>query len=876
MIIRALEIANFRKFRDPIRIDGLRDGLNIVVEPNETGKSTLLDALRAAFFIRHSAKTEHVRTFVPFGDEVAPRVAVDFEAKGNAWTLEKQFMKSTFVRLTGGGNRREADAAEEALQDLLGFERGNNRGNDVEVRGPLGMLWVGQNTAMTVESPNRIVRNSVRGVLEAEVGEVTGGRRFDSIRAAIEAEYQELRTQRSGQARGELAAAQQRHAAAVSARQQAEATLREFERSLTDLESAQARLRIVERDLADPATIAERTRLEGDLKLAETAALRLATAEAQHGRAEELARAAATKMERLEEAGRRSALALEELGIRRIARDEAQAALTEAVEVEKARRSQLEVARSRREERDAAVAAARRRQRASEIRAGAVRAVAARDALAELEARERLLREEVAKAIGKDELAAIARLELASVQARARFEAGIVKVEVELADRVSLEVDGHFTDATGFDVLAVTRFQIGDAGSIVVRPPQGAGRSLEADVAAAEEALSAALRRAGIGSHASGIVINERAAAANDELGGLRRRIAAASPGDPAIGLAAGADALHAFVANLPTDDDAVEADQTEDVEALERQLEAARLTEAAAVGAHEECRRALSKAETSAATVAAELASAEKECEASAARLSDLLGDDSREALIDNVGVAQRERAVRFEALEQARAGAQAFNAEAVGRRIGNIERAARRAAEERLELVGRIASLDATILREGSAGPAGRLVACSEEEEAATAACERLTQEADTLDLLRSALAEAGREASRTFLAPVTRRAARYIEQLLPGCGLSFDDELGLTSVSRAGFDEGCGVLSQGTQEQLAILTRLAFADILLEDGAPISLILDDPLVYSDDARLEIMTDILQEAAGRMQVILLTCRSKAFRHVDGHRLVL
>lgn len=123
---------------------------------------------------------------------------------------------------------------------------------------------------------------------------------------------------------------------------------------------------------------------------------------------------------------------------------------------------------------------------------------------------------------------------------------------------------------------------------------------------------------------------------------------------------------------------------------------------------------------------------------------------------------------------------------------------------------------------------------------------------------------------------MAPVTKRAVRYVQQLLPGCDLSFDEELGLASVLRAGVEESCGDLSRGTQEQLAILTRLAFADLLLEDGAPISLILDDPLVYSDDARLETMTDILQEASTRMQVILLTCRSKAFRHVDANRIML
>jgi uncharacterized protein YhaN len=142
--------------------------------------------------------------------------------------------------------------------------------------------------------------------------------------------------------------------------------------------------------------------------------------------------------------------------------------------------------------------------------------------------------------------------------------------------------------------------------------------------------------------------------------------------------------------------------------------------------------------------------------------------------------------------------------------------------------------------------------------------------------LELLRRALSEAADEASRTFLAPVTKRAARYVQQLLPGCDLSFDEELGLAGVTRLGIDEPCSGLSRGTQEQLAILTRLAFADLLLEDGAPISLILDDPLVYSDDGRLETMTDILQDASNRMQVILLTCRSKAFRHVDATRIML
>jgi predicted ATP-dependent endonuclease of OLD family len=46
--IRRIALTNFRKFRDPFVLDGLTDGLNVVIEPNETGKSTLLDRPRSA------------------------------------------------------------------------------------------------------------------------------------------------------------------------------------------------------------------------------------------------------------------------------------------------------------------------------------------------------------------------------------------------------------------------------------------------------------------------------------------------------------------------------------------------------------------------------------------------------------------------------------------------------------------------------------------------------------------------------------------------------------------------------------------------------------------------------------------------------------
>lgn len=874
MIIKTLEVANFRKFRESLRIDSLADGLNIVVEPNETGKSTLLEALRAAFFIRYSARTELVRSFVPIGDDVAPRVAVGFAIQDQDWLLEKQFMKSPSVRLTGGGSRRESDAAEEALQELLGFERGNNRGSDIETRGPLGLLWVEQASALAVENPNRIVRDTVRGVLEAEVGAVTGGKRFDAIRANVDEAYLMLRTP-TGKSRGPLTAAEVRQTAAAEARYAAEISYREYEGALTELDEARSRLKIVERDLADPETVAQRTKLEEELKTAENVALRLKAAEAESGRLDEIAKTATSRIERLVFAEARVAAAQQHLAEMEGTRTEAKTNAAQAGAEERAQRGLLEKARSDSEGCEVALTAARECATAFAKAAGARRAIDARKALGALEERERALVEAAGEAVDKAALKQVLALERAAIEARARFDAGVVKVDVERGEGTSLQINGEPSVATSIDVLRVTRFQLGDAGSIIVCPPHGSGLSIEADRAAANEALAAALRSLGITSHAEGVAKNERAAAAERELKALRTQISSACPGDPTIGLAAGADALRAFVVGLgdgPVD----AAVPSDDFAKLEKASSDARLVQAAASGKHEEARTALAKVESALASAEAGHAAAVRDAKSATEDLETVLKVGDREALDAGHLAAQRNRAAQLDELEQARASATVLDADAIRRRIENLDRAARQAGDDRLQLTARIASLESTIAREGTCGPAGRLAEAQEEEEAAITACDRRRREADTLEMLRKSLAQAANDASQTFLAPVTTRATRYIERLLPGSDLSFNEELGLTGLTRAGMDETCGNLSRGTQEQLAILTRLAFADLLLEDGAPISLILDDPLVYSDDNRLEMMTDILQDASTRMQVILLTCRSKAFRHVDANRIRL
>ena len=135
MRVRELEIENFRKFRQPVRLAGFADGLNLVCEANEVGKSTVLDALRAALFERHGSRSERIQSFRPHGDEVAPTVRLAFEVGGEAWSVRKRFLQRPEVVLDGPRVRAAGEEAEEKLQELLGFARAANRGADADSRG---------------------------------------------------------------------------------------------------------------------------------------------------------------------------------------------------------------------------------------------------------------------------------------------------------------------------------------------------------------------------------------------------------------------------------------------------------------------------------------------------------------------------------------------------------------------------------------------------------------------------------------------------------------------------------------------------------------------------------------------------------------------
>jgi DNA repair exonuclease SbcCD ATPase subunit len=871
LIIRRIAVDGFRKFRAPFAIEGMVDGLNIVIEPNESGKSTLLEALRAAFFVRHNTRNQLAQSFAPHGEAVGPEIKVGFDVDGAPWTITKRFLRSPLVEISGPQGRAQGEEAESRLNALLGSVRDTSRNGDISTYGVLGLLWVAQTEALSVSAPGQIVRDTITSTLEAEVGSIIGGEAYRRVRAQVDAQFSLYWTP-TGQKKGRQTEAYDRAEAAETAAREAAERLAALERSFTELEASRGRLRSVQREIADNTDVQTRKDLAASLEIARAAAQILSTRKAEKEAATGKLSSLADLKDRYETAiaARDTAMiALEAARVRRVGVAEA---LARAKNKAATARAALDSARTERQAARSALAAGEERMRLSRRLAAIAAARRRHEVLQTLEGQHSDAKAVAATAISAELITALEEHDRAVAAAQAIVSAGATRITLS-GQTNGVTLDGQPMQIGERALTRAAHIRFG-AVELIVTPPTAAA-SVEETLASALRKRKAALEQLGVEDLAAARARNEAARDAAAELHTLEARITAVTLADDVLAIAAGAEALKLFMSELEeasTQDD----DVLPDIPALTKTLETADANLAPAEGMQDSAIEALRRAEGEDAPLAATEAGAVSDL-ANATSMIERIKARPEWATLDTDLTKARETAAEAAVkLEDATRDATAYDVTAINRKIEIIDARARTSAEARTKLETEIARLEGTIESEGGLGLADRAAAAREEAEAARAALQRVTEDAETLKLLRDTLEAARNETSAKFAGPVAKRAKRYIEQLLPDCELTFSEDLAVDSVVRAGVDEHCASLSRGTQEQLAVLTRIAFADMLIEQGKPVSLILDDPLVYSDDGRLDTMIEILSEAATRMQVILLTCRDRAFRHVPGYRLMI
>ena len=882
MLIRRIRIQDFRKLRGPVCLDGLGDGLTVIAGDNEDGKSTVLEAIRAALFCRHRASDEFVRSLAPFGCTGArPAVELDFELGGVTWHLRKAFCQKPYeaVLVAGGGGNLsfKGDAAEEELGRLLGLPRGSRGATKPVEQGVWGLFWVSQGTAFEPGGAvNDGSRATLSGALEDELGRVLGGDAAPGLLERIRQRCDALFTESRNVARGDLKLARDAREAAHKEVAGLESALADYQGKLAELQ----RLR------------EERARHDREQTLAQAeAAVRSAQQEQRqieewHRRAQQAAREAELAQARFEQAR-----------IAWRARHDAIQAATAAAGEEAAlaaelagARQRLEPAQARLGEAEAALQAARQRRQTAEARfAEADLALRRARLCAELEADGQALRAAEAAAAAAAQAAAAAAAIPADDAAIAALRGGIAAAREASARLDAAATQVVFTPEAGQRVFiagrevpagqplrlaAETVLHVEGFGAIVVRPGGEDLAERQRAAEAAARAVAAMLARCGVADADAAEVAHARRRQHQLDAGTERRAAEALAPRGLAA-LRAAVAARAAELAALPAaaagggpvlaDAEAAAETARQEREAAVRQLDQSQQARDGCARDGEQAANAELSARTRCETAAVrmrELQQALLEARSKAADTTLLAALKDEEA---NVAAANGLLAQARDAVQGCTPATVADRLAAVQGRLAETQDRLRRLDNDVRDREGELRGLGRSGLEDELAAAQGGLQRAERKLMAVEA-------DAAALRLLYDTLRTAEQDARRSFAGPITRRMSPYLRTLFPGCELDFAaDTLELRHLRRDGCDEPFSRLSIGTREQLAVLTRLAFAELLGERGQPAAVILDDALVYSDRGRLRRMQQELLRAAERMQVLVLTCRPDDYAGLDA-----
>ena len=891
MKVRGIDIENFRKFRKPIRIGGFSDGVNLLCEANEFGKSTILAAIRGLIFEKHRSKADPIRRMLTAGSSTAPTIVMDFEIDGGLYRIEKRFWHSPYARLSlPDGSKFESDAAEDKLANILGFTEPKKGGSDRATMEMWGVLWVEQRES--VEHPHLLenARGTIQSCLEDEVGTLAGGARGQTIIVRAKDDLSRLR---DGNGRP-----RDRYAQVIEGLQQLPeriAHLRALRIQLIDDVDA---LRGVERDILTAQSVnpeQENADIE-EAKRRRAEALRFADGLRDADHRVELANGAlihakAAVQVRHGLATRAVDASLDILKLDQILADaftheheEAAAEGILATEVAALEKGLPELERTVHHAsalRDCAVAKAR-----LTLFEGVLKHLQMLQSKTDQHAGKAL----ALKVTGAG-LAALRKAEalLASAQSALNAQATAVELEFDQGHERDVQLNGERlkTPIQFLSIVDDAIIEIKGVGRIAIRPAvrdravlvdklhraEKAFTTLLAefdcvDMATAETRLS---QRTELEAQASlaqremvqtGKSLNEKIGVPA-ELASLIEREAAQ--------LLANLESLGVALERLP---DVASAESYLELQKrqLNDQTTAVFSKRADAAGP----RARLDAAKTKVAEVRHALDVARTKENQHKLALEMAERETSEAVLISRLAAAELEVTTAVESAQRHRQQSSGDTVDGMEARLDRLNRK----REERLtnlsSLRTRQAALRAAISAREGEGVDEELALAEREKELLSIENVQLEQEIGVLELLLGVILDEERKARERYMKPVVRRIEPYLRQLFPGAGIQVDDDFRITGITRGELSvtEDFGRLSDGTQEQIAILTRLAFADMLIDRGKPAMVVLDDGLVYSDPERMARMFDIITHAARKTQMLIMSCRSELFQDLGGTRL--
>ncbi len=893
MILRATTVSDFRILKKPVNAR-FGPGLNVIYGPNESGKTTLMEAIWCGLTLRSRATGQRVEDLVPHGGGI-PTVELLFDHGGFQYRLLKTFdghrgqtslkFQPTASHSVTEQQILEGDAAEDRVRLTMGLgeSAGRARAGD-EHLGVWPLLWVREGESGLRPSMRLFDagRRTLGERLATIAGEVLAGSGGEQTMAAVRAEYSRYFSEKQGKERtadNPLKAARDQLSAADSHLE----ALRQRQIEYSEAVDRYAKLGDKVRGLSAqlPLLVAGKHELQqqgeslGHIsQRANAARAELQAATARHNQVQQLVEQFESLRRDREDAEKKGTAATQ-----RIASLNA-----DLVSLENPDSGQEPNLDTLKEELRTAELGARHLQlhldarrcgeRIRELNDRLQRALASRERSARLKTQidgipaSELVMQELERLERRHEKAMVAVHAAGATisvvpNQNTTIKLGTKSWQLEESTEWSQQIEGP------------TSFKLGDLATIEVVPGGIEVGNFRRQAQETEKAIKQRLSELGFKT------IHEA------------RRLR---------------EARHRYEVQLQSAEIALEQIAPDGVDAIEGDLDACRQE-------LEPIERQLSELQVNASypedarTLLATQVDAERRAQKTRTQLEAALSgmaskSSAREGLIGKISAAESELQVHRERVKQIQTRVESLS-ETVAiekvteeftqtgatlatkrKALESVEREIRQAGGDQLDqAIGKVAhdiasieselertkrqhhTLEGYLMAADLMGLHEGLTAAEAERDRAKARYEPLAQHAASIKLLHNTLEETRDEARQSVVEPLRKTVGPLVQSVFGDTGLAFDEHFALEKVHRSGASDLFEQLSGGTREQIALLIRLGMAKVLAR-GDKLTLMLDDTLVATDKTRFGRIVDVLIEVSETLQIILYTCHWERYEN--------
>ncbi|MCX5907982.1 MAG: SMC family ATPase [Deltaproteobacteria bacterium] len=886
MILQMIVLSGWRCFLEEVPVGPFAEGLNVISGPNGIGKSTLFEALRRALMDSTAVTGQEVIALQPWGRALAPRVTVSFSHGGVEYRLTKQFLEGAFSRLERKetGDFRplaEGRQADEQVRELLTRNPPGRGLSQSRNWGLAQVLWAPQGELKLTDLSGDLV-SDIRDYLGVQVSDKAS----TPIEQKVSEHYDRFFTRQGKLKSGKAAPPSVRLMEDLErARQrcsEARDLLQRCEEASQRVEELRARHQQMRLEAAELTQSIEKTRKGADqYRVIKTECKNrqsgLETIEARYRQLRqhiELIRS--TEKERREAQDEQARLEAEEPLKRRDVEARQAGAIAAKRDLEKARHEEDAGTRA---ERDAEAARlygdwkSRRADLGSRVRKAET---AEQMVLAHKQARVTLVAPD-----GRT-LKALQKAIQERKEARLLMDASMISLEiVPEADQFLSVISGEETGGRPISAgqAAVIKgspeilAELKGVARLRASGPGGDVQTHRRTLREREEQILELTRPFGSADIGHLEELAEKAQnldrqiresqkeletlLGEDEFEELRKEYARVAA------LIAGIEGEHPGWKDSPPDKEALKRAAAD----LKREYNR-KVSEAEA--AWEGAQNVLSAAIQQEQVLLGRLENARSSARKLAGKLADLAGDGQtlaeREKELNRILLEWDAGKTTLRDLQEKLdpfAGDWEATLEKLERSYQALQDSAQKIRDEELTVKGHLETLTAQ-------GPYSNLAQAEEEVAQLAAEIQREELRMNAIRLLHDTLNQCRSEMVASVVQPVEEEATRLLQRIagrrLGRIRMGETFEPAGVSPDLAGFSIGLENLSGGEQEQLYLATRLALAEVLAKDERQL-VVLDDVLTATDSGRLARIMNLLEEAAGRLQIIILTCHPERYR---------